>query len=145
MKRVAVAVFWLFQANCDCPQHNEALFSTCMASSPYVSLSHSRLSRKAYSVILVLAGILIGFTVFSIPSREYLRFLPASQRRPAQDHPTPKPVPPIHNADVLDLEALRDLVATTRGFWARDWSLHLGWNNVSAHPSYNVFYNSSRF
>lgn len=27
---------------------------------------------------------------------------------------------------------LQDMVATTKGFYVRDWSLHLGWNNVSA-------------
>lgn len=31
----------------------------------------------------------------------------------------------------LSLEQIRDIVATTRGFFARDYSLNLGWNNVS--------------
>ena len=33
--------------------------------------------------------------------------------------------------DVLTVEQIRDLVAPTRGFFARDYSLGLGWNNVS--------------
>jgi hypothetical protein len=34
-------------------------------------------------------------------------------------------------SDVLSLEQVRDIVATTRGFLSRDYSLNLGWNNVS--------------
>lgn len=30
----------------------------------------------------------------------------------------------------LSVEQLRAIVAPTKGFWARDWSLNLGWNNV---------------
>ena len=33
--------------------------------------------------------------------------------------------------DVLSLEQIRDIVGTTRGFFARYYSLDLGWNNVS--------------
>jgi len=33
--------------------------------------------------------------------------------------------------DVLTLEQIRDIVASTRGFFSRDYSLGLGWNNVS--------------
>jgi hypothetical protein len=40
---------------------------------------------------------------------------------------------PSYLSDVLSLEQLRDIVATTRGFFARDYSLNLGWNNVSIH------------
>ncbi|KAH9173184.1 hypothetical protein EDB89DRAFT_2095346 [Lactarius sanguifluus] len=36
------------------------------------------------------------------------------------------PFPP----DVLTLEQIRDIVAPTRGFFSRDYSLGLGWNNV---------------
>jgi hypothetical protein len=31
----------------------------------------------------------------------------------------------------LTLEQIRDIVAPTRGFFSRDYSVHLGWNNVS--------------
>jgi hypothetical protein len=34
-------------------------------------------------------------------------------------------------SDVLSLEQIRDIVAPTRGFFSRDYSLNLGWNNVS--------------
>jgi hypothetical protein len=33
--------------------------------------------------------------------------------------------------DVLSVEQTRDIVAPTRGFFSRDYSLYLGWNNVS--------------
>ena len=39
------------------------------------------------------------------------------------------PSPPV--SDVLTLEQIRDIVAPTRGFFSRDYSLALGWNNVS--------------
>jgi hypothetical protein len=38
-------------------------------------------------------------------------------------------------SDVLSLEQIRDIVATTRGFFSRDYSLYLGWNNVSIRQS----------
>jgi hypothetical protein len=40
---------------------------------------------------------------------------------------------PSFPSDVLSLEQIRDIVATTRGFFTRDYSLNLGWNNVSMH------------
>jgi hypothetical protein len=42
--------------------------------------------------------------------------------------PSPSPTP-----DVLTVEQIRDLVAPTTGFFARDYSLGRGWNNVSMH------------
>lgn len=33
-------------------------------------------------------------------------------------------------SDELALEQIRDIVAPTRGFYSRDYSIHLGWNNV---------------
>ena len=38
---------------------------------------------------------------------------------------------PSSPSDALSLEQIRDIVATTRGFFTRDYSLYLGWNNVS--------------
>jgi hypothetical protein len=35
------------------------------------------------------------------------------------------------DSDVLSLEQIRDIVVPTRGFFSRDYSLYLGWNNVS--------------
>ncbi|KAI0299898.1 hypothetical protein BC826DRAFT_906218 [Russula brevipes] len=39
-------------------------------------------------------------------------------------------LPPTPKTDALTLEEIRDIVAHTRGFYARDFSLHLGWNNM---------------
>ncbi len=36
-------------------------------------------------------------------------------------------------SDVFSLEQIRDIIAPTRGFYARDYSLNLGWNNVRTH------------
>jgi hypothetical protein len=45
------------------------------------------------------------------------------------------PFPPLPSSspvsDVLTLEQIRDIVAPTRGIFSRDYSLYLGWNNVS--------------
>jgi hypothetical protein len=38
---------------------------------------------------------------------------------------------PSSPPDALSLEQIRDIVAPTRGFFSRDYSLYLGWNNVS--------------
>ena len=46
---------------------------------------------------------------------------------PPASSPSPSPV-----SDILTLEQIRDVVDSTRGFFSRDYSLGLGWNNVSA-------------
>jgi hypothetical protein len=40
---------------------------------------------------------------------------------------------PSSPSGVLSLEQIRDIVTPTRGFFSRDYSLYLGWNNVSIH------------
>jgi hypothetical protein len=42
---------------------------------------------------------------------------------------------PSSPSDTRSLEQIRDVVATTRGFLSRDYSLYLGWNNVSIRGS----------
>jgi hypothetical protein len=42
---------------------------------------------------------------------------------------------PSSPSDVLSLEQIRDIVAPTRGFFSRDYSLNLGWNNVGIRGS----------
>jgi hypothetical protein len=55
-------------------------------------------------------------------------------------HTTPQTglPPPFPALDELTLEQIRDIVAPTRGFYSRDYSLHLGWNNVSIHGIMHV-------
>ena len=54
--------------------------------------------------------------------------------------PSPPPPPPSESKD-LTLEQIRDIVARTRGFFSRDYSLGLGWNNVSV---FRVIYEPNR-
>ena len=48
---------------------------------------------------------------------------------------TPSFRPPSLTADQLTLEQIRDIVTPTRGFYSRDYSVHLGWNNVGVRSS----------
>jgi hypothetical protein len=77
--------------------------------------------------------------------------IPAPAIPPAIPAPAPPPPPvlrpqlpstlpqgpqiPHNNKEHLDLEELRDLVAQTKGYLVRDWSLGLGWNNVRCRKS----------
>jgi hypothetical protein len=78
---------------------------------------------------------------------EYPQYVNASETLLATPTPIYPPIAPDNPApsnsasslapsrtpvsDVLTLEQIRDIVAPTRGFFSRDYSLHLGWNNVS--------------
>ena len=55
---------------------------------------------------------------------------PANQTYSPPTPDVPDEVPALFS-DVLTLEQIRDIVGTTRGFFARYYSLDLGWNNVS--------------
>ncbi len=51
---------------------------------------------------------------------------------PVSSTEIPPRLPPFWQAaEGLPLERIRDIVAPTRGFFSRDYSLYLGWNNVS--------------
>ncbi|KAI9512604.1 hypothetical protein F5148DRAFT_1162781 [Russula earlei] len=50
--------------------------------------------------------------------------IPTGASRPS---PSPSPSPP---SDILTLEQIRDIVTPTKGFFSRDFSLGLGWNNM---------------
>ena len=64
-------------------------------------------------------------TVHVDPSEHLLTAIKHADEVPPLS-PSPPPV-----SDVPTLEEIRDIVAPTRGFFSRDFSLHLGWNNVS--------------
>ncbi|KAF8558511.1 hypothetical protein OG21DRAFT_1404996 [Imleria badia] len=55
------------------------------------------------------------------------RVYPETTPSQSTAHP---PEGPLLVSDDLDLEALRSLVAGTRGYYARDYSMGLGWNNM---------------
>jgi hypothetical protein len=59
---------------------------------------------------------------------------PSSNKSTPTNHALSSPTSeeaPSSLSDVLSLEQIRDIVAPTRGFFTRDYSLNLGWNNVS--------------
>jgi hypothetical protein len=59
---------------------------------------------------------------------------PSSNKSTPTNHASSSPTSeeaPSSLSDVLTLEQIKDIVATTRGFFTRDYSLNLGWNNVS--------------
>jgi hypothetical protein len=70
-----------------------------------------------YVMFLSPHGLLLRSSKWSIPANHVSS--PTSDEAPSS------------LSDVLSLEQIRDIVAPTRGFLSRDYSLHLGWNNVS--------------
>ena len=86
--------------------------------------------------VAILVGILVGFGLSTISYGAKVQFL--GQSLPAQtmlseevvwyheDAPTPRPPSDAEH----ELKYLTDMVAKTNGFYARDYSLWLGWNNV---------------
>ena len=119
---------------------------------------HSALKLGVFSTAFVLSSLIVYITFLS-PSllhsdwQAISYFDPNSLQlpdpgetlllniRPTSLLPEPTPVldePPVPSpspspvSDVLTLEQIRDVVAPTRGFFSRDYSLGLGWNNVSA-------------
>ena len=103
----------------------------------------SRLTRGAAStfsalILGVLVGIFIGFNFsFSICRTSYGLLPPpppqaSSEGTWTENHVSiPTPHVTIPQPESPSLEELRDMVSSTRGYWARDYSLQLGWNNVS--------------
>ena len=51
---------------------------------------------------------------------------------PVLDEPPASSPSPSLVSEILTLEQIKDVVNSTRGFFSRDYSLGLGWNNVSA-------------
>ncbi|KAF9510935.1 hypothetical protein BS47DRAFT_1487135 [Hydnum rufescens UP504] len=91
----------------------------------------------------ILVFLLVAAVTSSIPyifesARSHWRLLIL----PEDTFPTSlNPAPPVHCEPeyhgVLkntSLSYLRPLVARTKGFYVRDWPVHLGWNNVSPFP-----------
>jgi hypothetical protein len=107
---------------------------------PHKSRWSAGLSLCALALAL-LAGFVIGFS-FSSFNRlpEYGLLLPpdtSSNKTSTEGALAIDKLPvstPNNNTESVSLEALRDMIAHTKGYWARDYSLHLGWNNVSYRP-----------
>jgi hypothetical protein len=60
---------------------------------------------------------------------------PSASPSPTPSAATPSFRPPSLIADELTLKQIRDIVTLTRGFYSRDYSVHLGWNNVGVRGS----------
>ncbi|KAH9032232.1 hypothetical protein EDB85DRAFT_1890725 [Lactarius pseudohatsudake] len=86
--------------------------------------SNGALKTGFFSTGFILTG-LIAYRAFFFPHAPS-RFGPDSV---PDDPSSPSQSSPIF--DVLTLEQIRDIVAPTRGFFPRDYSLNLGWNNVN--------------
>jgi hypothetical protein len=80
---------------------------------------------------LLLVGLILYMTLLS-PHGPLL--LSSSEWSIPTNHALSSPTSdeaPSSLSDVLSLEQIRDIIAPTRGFFSRDYSLYLGWNNVS--------------
>ena len=97
--------------------------------------------------IALLTGLLGGYLLASPPRKAESCTFPFDTLPTPQDRVYPETFPSQHTpqppqsaegsllvSDDLDLEALRSIVAGTRGYYARDYSMGLGWNNVSHYP-----------
>ena len=132
------------------PSHRDHPFRLCRA---FLCFRNGVLGTAIFSA-LILVGLICNVTLLT----PHVHFLsrPPAQNSPSQ-HPnpvytstslsssaspsptpslaTPSFRPPSLTADQLNLEQIRDIVTPTRGFYSRDYSVHLGWNNVGARNS----------
>ena len=116
-------------------------------------LTFNNISRMGIAFSSVLVGLIFymavlsphGPLLLSSPESYGLFKLDANSIQQSSNQSTPTnhasssstsneaPSSPLNMDDDLSLEQIRDIVAPTRGFFARDYGLHLGWNNVSTH------------
>jgi hypothetical protein len=75
-------------------------------------------------------GLVLPSPKFTFPSPSLSLSTSTILDKASLPSPSPSPPPPSES-DVLTLEQIRDIVGRTRGFFSRDYSLGLGWNNVS--------------
>jgi len=115
--------------------------------------SHSSLRTSLFFGAVALCSLVIYATFLSphdslwrrpadwygLPQSESLASDPKNNPTPSPTSlHTPDPPTPTEtsspwtssSSDVLTLEQIRDIVAPTRGFFTRDYSLGLGWNNM---------------
>lgn len=99
-------------------------------------LARSGASTFVAFVLAALAGTFLYFIYFSSNRRlQYVFPLPVVNKtnNTATEHSSIVLDSPIFipDGEKPSLEQLRSIVGQTKGYWARDYSLHLGWNNVS--------------
>jgi hypothetical protein len=73
----------------------------------------------------------LDWHVLDANSTEHVGFNKSVSTPTNYNSSSPASEAPSSPSDVLSLEQIRDIVAPTRGFFSRDYSLNLGWNNVS--------------
>ncbi|KAG9318217.1 hypothetical protein JVU11DRAFT_297 [Chiua virens] len=97
----------------------------------------------ALFAVALFTGLLGGYLLSTPTHKAEVCTFPFDTLPPKNDHALPGN-PPFHDvhrpsqsdegsllvSDDLDLEALRSIVAGTRGYYARDYSMGLGWNNM---------------
>ena len=72
-----------------------------------------------------------GLSQLRASPRQHLRYNKSTPTNHYASSPPASDKAPSPFSDDLSLEQIRDIVGTTRGFYARYFSLYLGWNNVS--------------
>lgn len=111
----------------------------------------------AFATTAVFCGVVLGALALSVfgspPPDSFLSPLRRPESQPDHSIGAPPPQPPNsslettettvvpqppapkpqrkHDDQSLDIDELKDLIGRTRGYYVRDWSLGLGWNNVS--------------
>lgn len=97
-------------------------------------LSFLRMSRNGPSSTLLaftlIVGLLGGFILSSGQRRSDFCPLPLSEPPQTPHVPVYHSNDPLLVSDELDLESLQAIVSRTRGYYARDYSMTLGWNNM---------------
>jgi hypothetical protein len=100
-------------------------------------------SAIAFVVTALFSGLLFYFILFSLVlsrpslhalSNGYLYDATVTVYPPSPTYLEENP-PGLNVDGLLEMspDELRAMIATTDGYFARDWSLYLGWNNVSKH------------
>lgn len=121
-----------------------------------------RLSTIVFFAGAVLTGLFVQHLLFGPPlfsASSPLVTLPSVPGSPISEPfletcsatttvPTPYLRPGVGNAvfsqeDEWTRSRIDEMIQRTTGFLARDWPLHLGWNNVSAHPECDAPFFSS--
>ena len=100
--------------------------------------SHAFNRIRGITISFSLVG-LIFYMTFSLPHGPLL--LSNSKWSAPTNHASSSPTSdeaPSLLPNILSLEQIRDIVAPTRGFFSRDYSLWLGWNNVSIQANLNL-------
>ncbi|KAH7919730.1 hypothetical protein BV22DRAFT_1040608 [Leucogyrophana mollusca] len=104
---------------------------------PRLAVSRSFTPVVALAAFAVITGVFMGHSLAayggcdSVSSR-LSRWAGFHSPTPPSAIQTPThTIPPfVPDSEELDLETLRDMAARTRGFYVRDYSLYLGWNNM---------------